>query len=58
MRETLDQLPVGRSFRSADYAQIAGIAQRTANLDLGVAEDAGLVRRESVGRALWWVKVG
>ena len=58
LRETLDQLPVGRSFRSADYAQIAGVAQRTASLDLGVAEDAGLVRRESVGRALRWVKVG
>ena len=28
------------------------------NLMFGVAEDAGLVRRESVGRALRWVKVG
>ena len=57
LRETLDQIPVGPSFRSADYARIAGVAQRTANLDLGVAEDAGLVRREGRGRGLRWVRV-
>lgn len=52
---TLAKLSVGLPFRSADYAEAAGVSVRTAVSDLSGLERAGLVRRVGIGRATRWI---
>lgn len=54
---TLSGFEAEELFRSAGYAQRAGVSVRTALGDLGELESIGLAERVGTGRATRWRKV-
>jgi ATP-dependent DNA helicase RecG len=52
----LGRVEQGDRFRTSDYAEITGVAHRTALADLKVLESMGLVRREGKGKASRWIR--
>ena len=55
--DALAQIPRGKPFRSADFANAAGVSIRTAAQDLTRLGQLGFVRRVGQGKATRWVRM-